>query len=448
MAELVFQGATIVTLDAAFRVAYGDLALRDGRIVHISRDPHDRYAPQTRQYEVVDARDMILMPGLVQAHVHSCQTLARGRADTQELLPWLRDVIWPYEAALTAPAMRAAAELSYAEMLLSGTTAVMDMASVHHTDQVFEAATTSGIRATIGKALMDAPDPHMPAGLREDTAAALADATRLIDVWHGSSTGRIKAALAPRFVLSCTDELLRAVALLARQRDLVVHTHAAENPGELELVQARFGTGNIACLGELGLLGERVVLAHCVHLDDAEVGQLAATGTNVAHCPTSNLKLASGIADVPELLARGVNVGLGCDGAPCNNTLDAFAELRLAALLHRVHPGRRDPRALSPEAVLRMATLGGARALGMADQIGSLELGKRGDVIAIRTTALAALPPASPTAFLAFAASGRDVAHVAVDGKLVVRDGTLQTLDTAAVARAGTTAAKALFPAF
>ncbi|MBK9069685.1 MAG: 5'-deoxyadenosine deaminase [Myxococcales bacterium] len=447
MAELIFQGGTIVTLDEQFHIVRGDLAMANGIIVHIARDEHDRYLPQTGDYEVVDARGMLIMPGLVSAHVHTCQTLARGRADTQELMPWLREVIWPYEAALDAPAMRAASALACAEMLLSGTTAMMDMASVHHTDAVFETATTAGMRASIGKALMDLPDAHTPQGLRETTAASLAEATRLIGAWHGTSDGRIKAALAPRFVLSCTDDLLRAVAALAREHGVVVHTHASENPGEVELVRARFGSSNIDCLGELGLLGTHVVLAHCVHVSQEDIARLASTGTNVAHCPASNLKLASGIANVPALLAAGVSVGIGCDGAPCNNTLDGFGEMRLAALLHRVHAGHRDPRAIAPETVLRMATLGGARCLGMADQLGTIELGKRGDVIAVATDSLTATPFANPTSFLAFSATGRDVTHVAVDGKLVVRDRRLLTLDVARVRSDAIAASQRLFAA-
>ncbi|HEV7555859.1 MAG TPA: amidohydrolase family protein, partial [Kofleriaceae bacterium] len=251
MTEVIFRGGTILTIDADHRVLAGDVACVDGAITQVGGD----YTPTTRDYEIVDCAGCIVMPGLVQAHVHSCQTLARGRGDDLELMDWLRNVVWPYEAALDAPAMRASAELSYAELLLGGTTCVLDMGTVHHTDEVFAAAERSGIRATIGKAMMDLPDPHGPAGLRETTTASLDESARLIGRWQGAGGDRLRYAYAPRFVLSCTDELLREVGVRARKLGVRIHTHASENQGEIALVRARFGKDNIVVLDELGLLG-------------------------------------------------------------------------------------------------------------------------------------------------------------------------------------------------
>ncbi|MEJ7597700.1 MAG: amidohydrolase family protein, partial [Kofleriaceae bacterium] len=331
--ELVFRGGTILTIDPDHRVLAGDVACVDGAIVQIGGD----YTPKTRDYEIVDCTDCVVMPGLVQAHVHTCQTLARGRGDDLELMDWLRTVVWPYEAALDPEAMTATAELACAELLLGGTTAILDMGTVHHTDRIFDAAQRIGIRATIGKAMMDADDPQIPLGLRESTQSSLDDSQRLIERWHGTAGGRLRYAYAPRFVLSCTDELLREVGERARASDVRIHTHASENLSEVALVRQRFGKDNIV------VLGPHTCVAHCVHLSSHEKQLLAARGAHVCHCPSSNLKLASGICPVPELIAAGVSVALGADGAPCNNNLDGFIELRLAALLHKHRAG---PRAL------------------------------------------------------------------------------------------------------
>jgi cytosine/adenosine deaminase-related metal-dependent hydrolase len=436
--ELIFRGGTILTIDPAHRVLAGDVACRGGAIVQVGGD----YTPVARDYTIVDCTGCIVMPGLVQAHVHTCQTLARGRADDLELLDWLRTVVWPYEAALDEAALGASVELACAELLLGGTTAILDMATVHHTDAVFAAAERAGIRATIGKAMMDAPDPQIPPGLRESTQASLDESAALIARWHGAANGRLRYAYAPRFVPSCTDELLREVGEQARARGVRIHTHASESLGEIALVRQRFGKDNIVVLDELGLLGEHCCIAHCIHLTAEERHLLAARGAHVCHCPSSNLKLASGICQVPELVAAGVSVAIGADGAPCNNNLDGLLELRLTALLHKHRTG---PRTLPAPEVVRMATLGGAAALGLADQIGSLEPGKRGDVIAVDTGALHTVPTASPWSVIAYAARASDIRHVAVDGTIVVRDGVLHTLETPRVRERARVAAARLF---
>jgi cytosine/adenosine deaminase-related metal-dependent hydrolase len=436
--ETIFRSGTILTIDPNDRVLEGDVAMRDGEIVQIG----GAYAPVAPGYTVVDCTGCVVMPGMIQAHVHTCQTLARGRADDLELLDWLRQVIWPYEGALDAAAATAAGELACAELLLGGTTAILDMATVHHTDRFFAAADQSGIRATIGKAMMDAPDPQIPPGLRETTQSSLDEAAALIRQFHGTAGGRLRYAYAPRFVLSCTDELLREVGVQAKLRGLGVHTHASENTGEVALVEQRFGKSNIEVLEDFGLLGPHACIAHAIHLSHGDRALLASRGAHVCTCPSSNLKLASGIAQLPELIAAGVSVALGADGAPCNNNLDAFHELRLLALLHKPRSG---PRTLPAPDAVRIATRGGAAALGLGDQIGSLEIGKRGDVIAVDITALHTVPATSPWSQIAYAARACDVRHVAVDGRLVVRDRELLTLDAAKIRGSAIEAATRLF---
>ena len=436
--ELVFRGGTILTVDPEHRVLAGDVACKGGAIVHVGGD----YTPTGRDFTIVDCAGCIVMPGLVQAHVHTCQTLARGRADDLELLDWLRTVVWPYEGALDAPALAASARLAMAELLLGGTTAILDMATVHHTDALFAVADDAGLRATIGKAMMDAPDPQIPQGLRETTQRSLAESAGLIERWHGKAGDRLRFAYAPRFVLSCTDELLAEVGARARANGIRVHTHASENQGEIALVRERFGKPNIEVLDAFGLLGPHACIAHAVHLSADERALLAARGAHICTCPSSNLKLASGICQLPELIAAGVSCAIGADGAPCNNNLDGFLELRLVALLHKHRAG---PRALPAPEVVRLATLGGAAALGQADRIGSLEVGKRGDVIAVDITPLHTLPAASPWSQIAYAAKACDVRHVAVDGNVVVRDRVLLTLDLGKVRANATEASGKLF---
>jgi 5-methylthioadenosine/S-adenosylhomocysteine deaminase len=438
MSEVIFRGGTILTVDPAHRVIAGDVATRDGVIVKVGGS----YTPVTADYTILDCTDCVVMPGLVQAHVHTVQTLARGRADDLELLDWLRNVIWPYEASLDDEATTAAGELACAELLLGGTTAILDMATVHHTDAIFAAAERSGIRATIGKAMMDSPDPQIPAGLRESTQHSLDESARLLKHWHGASGDRLRYAYAPRFVLSCTDELLREVGVQAKARGVGIHTHASENQGEVDLVRQRFGKDNIVVLDELGLLGPHTCIAHAIHLSEDERSLLAARGAHVCTCPSSNLKLASGICKLPELIAAGVSCAIGADGAPCNNNLDGFMELRLVALLHKPRTG---PRTLPAPEVVRLATLGGAEALNQADRIGSLELGKRGDVIAVDISALHTVPTGSPWSQIAYTAKSCDVRHVAVDGNVVVRDKSLLTLDIGKVRASAHKASSKLF---
>ncbi len=424
MSEVILRGGTILTVDAESRVLDGDVACRDGLLVQVGGS----YTPETSDYQIIDATGCVVMPGLVQSHVHMCQTLARGRAENLELLDWLTRVVWPYEAALSRDDVAASARLACVELLCGGTTAILDMGTLRHTDALFEAARDAGLRATIGKAMMD--DPSCPPGLRESTAESLAESARLLRDWHGRDGGRLRYAYAPRFVLSCTDDLLTETARQARAAGVRIHTHASENRSEVAEVVARRGADNVVHLHRLGLSGRDVCLAHCVWLSDEERGVLRETGTHLLHCPSSNLKLGSGIAPVPELLAEGVAVSLGADGAPCNNNLDGFLEMRLAALIHRP---RRGPRAMPASEVVRMATMGGAAALGLEAEVGSLEAGKRADVIAVDMRGAHVVPTADPYAAVVHACRSTDVVDVVVDGRVVVRDRRLLTIDRDAV---------------
>ncbi|HEY6807356.1 MAG TPA: 5'-deoxyadenosine deaminase [Gemmatimonadales bacterium] len=421
----MLSGARVVTLDPARRIVDADVRVADGRIAAFAprgRGARRRTAGGERR---LDCSGLVIIPGLVQAHVHLCQTLFRGLADDLALEDWLARRIWPLEAAHTRDSVYWSAMLGAAELLLGGTTAILDMETVRHTSAAFEALEEIGLRATAGKCLMDAPDAF--AGLREPTDRALAEAADLCDRWHGAAGGRLRYCFAPRFAPSCSGALLRAVSDLAARAGAVIHTHAAETPVELELVQRATGQDELAYLDAVGISGPRAALAHCVWVDAAGIGRLARQRTNVVHCPSSNLKLGSGIAPIPEMLRAGCRVALGADGAPCNNRLDGFAEMRLAALIQKPRLG---PEALPAAQALELATLGGARALGLEAEIGSVEVGKRADLVVLDLSGPHAQPEeADLVSRLVYSARAADVRHVLVDGRLVVQDGALTTAD-------------------
>jgi cytosine/adenosine deaminase-related metal-dependent hydrolase len=389
----------------------------------------------------VDATGCAVMPGLIHAHLHLCQVLFRNMAEDRALLPWLAERIWPLEAAHDPESLRASAELGIAELLKSGATAALDIGTVHHHDIVFEAARDLGIRLCSGKSMMDEGEA-VPAGLRETTRFSIEESDRLYRTWDGAAEGRLTYAYAPRFVLSCSDELLGAVAKRV-QGGARLHTHASENRDEVEQVRQQKGTENVELLGAHGLLSPRSTVAHGVFLSAHEMELLARTGTSIAHCPSAHLKLASGIADVPALLERGVNVGLGADGAPCNNNLDLWREMKLAGLLPRVKYGAD---ALPPMRVLELATLGGARAMGVEPRVGSIEVGKRADVIVVELDQLHVQPVLDHEMLLSalvYATQASDVRTVFVDGAMVVENQRLVTADERAiVAKAKAQAAK------
>jgi 5-methylthioadenosine/S-adenosylhomocysteine deaminase len=330
----LIRNASIVTMNDALDVIEGAVVVRDGRIASVGREPED-----TRGLTVIDAQGDYLLPGFVQTHVHLCQTIFRGYADDMPLLQWLKTRVWPMEAAHTPETLRASTRLAAAELLLTGTTTALTMETVHDTDVVFDALEHIGLRAVVGKCMMDAPG-EAPPRLQENTRASIDESVALHARWNGRANGRLHAAFAPRFAVSCSRELLEAVAALSREQQVVVHTHASENRDEIEVVRRLSGgMRNVDYLAEVGLATPHLCAAHCVWVDDEEQALIADRGVKVLHCPGSNLKLGSGIAPVVEMRARGISVSLGADGAACNNRLDMFDEMRLAATLQAMRKG-------------------------------------------------------------------------------------------------------------
>jgi 5-methylthioadenosine/S-adenosylhomocysteine deaminase len=418
MSSILIKNSTLVTMDARDSMVQGDILVADGRIAEIGGTGHTADT-------IIDATDCAVIPGFIQTHIHLCQTLFRGAADDLALIDWLKQRVWPMEASHSVESIAASARLGIAELIKGGTTCALTMETVNHTAEVFKVVEGTGFRATVGKCMMDKGD-EVPAALQEQTENSIDESIALLEAWHGKADGRIRYCFAPRFAISCTRELLQKVAGLARARGVMVHTHASENRTECELVQEESGLRNIAYLDSVGLTGRHVALAHCVHLSVDEIETLKSTGTNVVHCPSSNLKLGSGIAPVAKLLEEGISVSLGADGAACNNRLDMFTEMRTAALLQKVLHG---PEVLPARRVLRMATIDGARALGLDADVGSLERGKKADLAVVRLGRLHTTPATDVVSALVYSSEVEDVDTVIIDGRLLMRERKLLTID-------------------
>jgi len=425
--QTLLRGGIIVTCEDE-GILLGDVLVdHDGSIGAVGPG---RLAAVDTPARVIDATGCAVVPGLVQAHVHLCQALFRGMADDMPLLDWLKRRIWPLEAAHDEASLSASAELGLVEMMRGGTTTILDMGTVHGHDAVFDACVRAGIRAVSGKAMMDAGD-GVPKRLRETTKESLRESEELAKRWTGKGKGRIGYGYAPRFVLSCTEKLVRGAVERAAAGGALVHTHVAEHEAERRAVREALGDADVAVLRRWGVRGPRAILAHGVHLTDDEARALASDGTRVVHCPSANLKLGSGIARVAELDRAGVQLALGADGAPCNNNLDAWTELRHAALLAKVRTG---VTTLVAERAFRLATIDGARALGLGEITGSIAVGKRADLAVVRLDDVHVEPGGDVFSKLVYACTARDVRHVFVDGRLVVKDGRHLLLDAEQVA--------------
>jgi cytosine/adenosine deaminase-related metal-dependent hydrolase len=415
MSRLLVEKGTLLGLRSPEDIhAATDLYAEDGTIRAVGEDARRMASRHGEPVERLDASSKWIIPGFVQAHLHLCQTLLRNGPENLELLPWLEHHVWPGEAAHDAETMAISARLGLAECLSSGVAAVLDMGSVRHADSLFRTAARSGIRYTGGNVLMDDSETT-PVNLRARAEDGLAETERLRSFWHGRERGRLRVAVQPRFAVTSTETLLRRAAQYAAEKDLVIHTHASENRGEIDIVRMRTGLGNITYLDRAGLLTKRTCLAHAVHTEHAERELLALRKTNVVHCPSSNLRLKSGVSPVLDLRAAGVRVCLGSDSAACNDHLDFFAEMRLAAFLPRT---ANPPRTLLALEALRMATWEGANALGLPGEEG-LVPGARADLTLLDPERGWALPTEwnpEPYAAIVYSMSRENVFATVVDG--------------------------------
>ncbi|MFK3937543.1 5'-deoxyadenosine deaminase [Alkalihalobacillus sp. NPDC078783] len=422
MGSILIKQAELITMNKDEESFVGDLLIEGTTIKAIGSDLGDVKADK-----VIDGRGRTVIPGFVQTHIHLCQTAFRGKGDDLELMDWLQKRIWPLEAAHDEESIYYSAMLGIGELIQSGTTSIVDMETVHHTDSAFQAISQTGIRALAGKVMMD-KGTEVPKALQENTQQSIQESVDLLEKWHNHDQGRIQYAFTPRFVVSCTEPLLKEVQALSDHYQVKVHTHASENRGEIEIVQAETGMRNIVYLDHLGLANERLILAHCVWLDEQEKRILKDRGVKVTHCPGSNLKLASGFAEIPDLLSQDIAVSLGADGAPCNNNLDMFNEMRLAALIQKPIHG---PTSMDARTVFRMATLGGAKAIGLENEIGSLEVGKKADIAILNLNDFHTYPSfdVDTISRIVYSATRADVETTIINGKIVMENRIMKTLD-------------------
>ncbi|QEV17201.1 amidohydrolase [Streptomyces alboniger] len=422
--DLLVHGGDVLTVDAEGTVVpNGAVAVRAGRVVEVG--PAQRLRTAYEAAEEIDARGCLVMPGLINTHTHLAMNVLRGIADDVTLQGFLDRVI-PREAEILSPAtVRAALGAAIAESVRGGVTTALDMYWFHEAAEAV--AREAGWRLLTGPTFMDVPGPPdgRPYARRIGWAAA--------DLASRAPAPGSRRVVFAHSAYTLGPAQLTEITALAREHDALLHLHAAENAGEVAMVAERYGMRPVELLDSLGVLGPDTLLAHAVDLTDAEIATLARTGTAVAHCPVSNLKLGCGIARVPELLDAGVTVGLGTDGAVSSNTLDVLGAVKVAALVHKAGG---DPTAVGAEQAVRMATIESARALGLGDQLGSLEAGKRADLIVLDLDRPHLAPRHDPWSTLAYAAASGDVRDTVVDGRILMRGRTLRTLDEPAVLRA------------
>jgi 5-methylthioadenosine/S-adenosylhomocysteine deaminase len=418
-ADWVWSGRYVITEDARHRVIEnGAVAVRGDRIVGVGtkRDIDSRFQPKQR----VDRPEAILAPGLINTHTHAAMSLLRGVADDLNLQDWLNKFIFPAESKnLSRDYVRWGTRLGVLEMLLGGTTTFTDM--YYFEDVVAEVAKEAGMRGVLGETIIRFPvaDAKTPA-----------DALRFTEgyLMRYRNDPLVVAAVAPHAIYTNSDETLKAARALANKYGAPLLIHVSETKKENEDEMATRRMTPVQALDALGVFKGRTVAAHCVWVNDADIGILKARGVGVAHNPSSNAKLASGVAPVPKMRALGIAVGLGTDGpAGSNNDFNLFEEMDLSVKLQNV--STLNPQALSAEAALEMGTIGGARALGLDKEIGSLVAGKRADLISVRTDRPHAVPMYNPVSQMVYALKADDVRDVMVNGRLVVRDGQSLTLD-------------------
>ncbi len=440
---LIERGA-VVTVNDAMTIHDPGWLLSDGDTI-VDSGAGDAPASARRDAtEVIDADGCAVMPGMVNSHTHLFQTFFRGLGDDKRLLDWLRDYIWPGAENLTARDVELAASIGMVENLRSGATSVLDHQYVH-ADPLIDvavcgAAERIGVRYYLARGWADR---NYPARLEETPEQIAMRAGELAATWHGAANGRIRIEHAPLIPWGCSDDTMRATIAQSRSWGGGLHTHCGETREEMTLSLEERGMRHVPWLASVGALGPTTQLAHSVWLDDEELALIASSGSTVAHCPVSNMYLASGVARIPEMLAMGIPVGLASDGPGSNNRQDLFEAMKIAVLLQKVHT--LNPMILQPEDALRMACRGGATTFGMGDMIGMLEPGRKADVVIVDLASVFVAPVHRVISALVFNATPRDVRDVIVDGEIVIRDREVLTVNEAQLLEDAGDAARALF---
>ncbi len=413
--DLLIRNGTILTMDPENTVfEKGIIGIHGDKISFIGSNEDKGFHAK----QIIDAKGGLVLPGLINGHTHAAMSLFRGLADDLPLMEWLNNYIFPAEKKLDSDFVFTGTLLACAEMILSGTTTFCDMYLFE--EEVARAAKQAGMRSLVGEVLYDFESPNY--GPVENGLRYTED---LIQAWQGDPL--VSIAVEPHTLFTCSPELLSASHELATKYGVPLIIHVAETRNEVDDVKKRYGKRPIEHLHSLGILGPHLIADHCVHLQEKEIQLLADNQVKVIHNPESNMKLASGIAPIPDMLAKQVTVGLGTDGCASNNNLDLFAEMDTAAKLHKI--GTMDTTVMDASTVLRMATIEGARALGLGDMVGSLEFGRKADIIIVDTNKPHLTPLYNPISHLVYAARGNDVSHSIINGRLVMEDRRLLTLD-------------------
>src|SRR5579872_4877969 len=447
--HMLFTNATIITMNADRDIITdGAIAIDGNRIVAVGK-AQDLLA-QYPEDEVVDVQGKLIIPGLIDTHVHVAQALIRGCADDMALIQWLCERVWVLQGNFTHDDGYVSARLCIAEMLKSGTTTFLESMLAHRYgfNGIAQAVEESGIRACLAGIVMDistyaTQENSMYPGMIESREMSLLGVLDMHSKWEGAANDRIHVWFGPRTPGGVTSELYREMSTFAHERDMGITMHLAEVEADKIFLQEKYGLSPVYYAESVGLLGPKSVLVHMVWLNQQDIEKLAETGTSVSHNPSSNSKLASGVCKVPQMLASGVNVALGCDGGPSNNDYDMIREMKLAAIIHKAVTN--DPLIVPAETVLEMATINGARALGLEKEIGSLEVGKKADLVVIDLHRLHTTPSFNHVSTLVYAATGGEVDMVVVDGQIVVEQGQLLTMDEDEVMEQANQHANALY---
>lgn len=417
--DIIIKNGTILTLDSKNSILEnGFLCIRGDSIFKIGTGNPTSFKAE----KIIDAEGGLILPGLVNCHTHAAMSLFRGLADDLPLMEWLNNYIFPAESKMDAEFVYTGTLLALAEMIMSGTTTFCDMYLFE--EEVAKAARKAGVRCLVGEVLYDFPSPNYG-----PVEKGLEYTESLIQKWTNDPI--VSIAVEPHSLFTCNPELLTASNELALKYNVPLIIHVAETLTEVAEIKEKYGKTPVMYLDSLGLLGSHLIADHCVHVEDADIKTMAVHGVNVVHNPESNMKLASGIAPVPQMLSQGLTVGLGTDGCASNNNLDLFSEMDTAAKLHKVNT--LNPTVMDALSVLKMATIQGAGTLGLQDITGSLEVGKKADVIVIDTHKPHLTPMYNAISHLVYAARGNDVRHSIINGQPVMEDRKLLTLDLAEI---------------
>lgn len=417
--DIIVKNGTILTMDHKGTVLEKGLVCIEGdTISHVCSDEEKTFEAD----KVIDAQGGLILPGLVNSHTHAAMSLFRGLADDLPLMKWLNNYIFPAERRMDADFVFSGTLLACAEMIMSGTTTFCDMYLFE--DEVAKAAQLAGMRCLVGEVLYDFPSPNYG-----PIEKGLAYTEKLIQKWQDDPL--VSIAVEPHSTYTCSPELLRAANKLALEYDAPLIVHVAETKGEVSEIREKYGKRPFEHLESLDVLGPHFIADHCVHIDKSEINRMVENGVKAVDNPESNMKLASGISPVSQLIASGVTVGLGTDGCASNNNLDLFTEMDTAAKLHKIET--MDPTVLDALTVLKMATIEGAKTLGLGDITGSIEVGKKADIIVVDTNKPHLTPMYNPYSHIVYSARGNDVSHSIINGQLVMEDRKLLILDLAEI---------------